>query len=65
MEIFGMEVKLVGFLIAFCLLIIVPIWIIDIVEIGLFDKVIFTLVGGAATFYFVHVGGAKRGFISK
>lgn len=57
--------KWFSFGIAFSLCVIIPVWVLDFVDIGIIKKLIFTVVGGVAVWYFVENGGAKRGLISK
>ena len=54
-----------GFAIAFCLLGIIPVWVIRIFPSGFFTKVLITLVLGAITFIAVKTGGTKRGILFK
>lgn len=65
MELFGMEIKLFGFLIAFSLLCIIPVWFLNFFDMGFFNKVGLTLVLGVVTFIAVHTGGTKRGFLTR
>lgn len=54
-----------GLLIAFGLLIILPVWVFGFKFLAMKTKLLFTLFGGIAVYYFVEHGGTKRGVFAK
>ena len=55
--------KWFGFILAFVLVVIVPVWIIKFGSTSTFQRFLFTIVGGIACYFAVEKGGWKKGLI--
>lgn len=55
----------VGFVIAFVILDIIPVWVIRIMEIPFFSRVLLTIFLAVIIYIAMQYGGTKRGFITK